>query len=132
MKQNYSELPNGYLETIQNGIAGVRTFRSGITRGTGTRQENLERLKEEIGTADAIVIGAGAGLSTAAGFIYTGERFEKWFSISSGPMGYGTCTPAGSIPIRRRRSSGPAGPGISTSTGIWIIRSRPMNSCCPW
>ena len=24
MKQNYSELPNGYLETIQNGIAGVR------------------------------------------------------------------------------------------------------------
>ena len=79
MKQNYSELPNGYLETIQNGIAGVRTFRSGITRGTGTRQENLERLKEEIGTADAIVIGAGAGLSTAAGFIYTGERFEKWF-----------------------------------------------------
>ncbi len=80
MKQNYSELPNGYLETIQNGIAGVRTFRSGITCGTGTRQENLERLKEEIRTADAIVIGAGAGLSTAAGFIYTGERFEKWFS----------------------------------------------------
>ena len=80
MKQNYSELPNGYLETIQNGIAGVRTFRSGHTRGTGSRQENLERLKEEIRTADAIVIGAGAGLSTAAGFIYTGERFEKWFS----------------------------------------------------
>ncbi len=80
MKQNYSELPNGYLETIQNGIAGVRTFRSGLSRGIGTRQENLERLKEEIRTADAIVIGAGAGLSTAAGFIYTGERFEKWFS----------------------------------------------------
>ena len=49
MKQNYSELPNGYLETIQNGIAGVRTFRSGLSRGTGTRQENLERLKETIG-----------------------------------------------------------------------------------
>ena len=79
MKQNYSDLPNGYLETIQHGIAGVRMFRSGLSRGTGTRQENLERLKEEIRTADAIVIGAGAGLSTAAGFIYTGERFEKWF-----------------------------------------------------
>jgi len=80
MKQNYSELPNGYLETIRNGIDGVRAFRSGISRGTGTRQENLKRLKEEIRTADAIVIGAGAGLSTAAGFIYTGKRFEKWFS----------------------------------------------------
>ncbi len=79
MKRNYSELPNGYLETIHNGIAGVRTFRSGLSRGTGTRQENLERLREEIRTADAIVVGAGAGLSTAAGFIYTGERFETWF-----------------------------------------------------
>ena len=79
MKKNYSELRSGYLETIQNGIAGVRTFRPGISRGTGTRQENLDRLKKAIETADAIVIGAGAGLSTSAGFIYTGERFEKWF-----------------------------------------------------
>lgn len=29
---------------------------------------------------DSVVIGAGAGLSTSAGFIYTGERFEKYFS----------------------------------------------------
>ena len=79
MKQNYSELPNGYLETIQKGINGVRHFSSGISRGTGTRQENLDRLNKEIETADAIVIGAGAGLSTAAGFTYSGERFEKYF-----------------------------------------------------
>ena len=79
MKQNYAELPNGYLETIQNGIAGVRTFRYGLSHGTGTRQENISRLKTEIETADAIVIGAGAGLSTAAGFTYSGERFEKYF-----------------------------------------------------
>jgi len=38
-----------------------------------------ELLKEEIAGADAVVIGAGAGLSTSAGFIYTGERFEKYF-----------------------------------------------------
>ena len=80
MKKNHSEMPNGYLETIQKGIAGVRRFGSGISCGTGTRQENLDRLKKEIETADAIVIGAGAGLSTSAGFIYTGERFEQWFS----------------------------------------------------
>ena len=39
----------------------------------------MEKLKNEIKTADAIVIGAGAGLSTSAGFTYTGERFEKYF-----------------------------------------------------
>ena len=72
-------MPNGYLETIQKGITGVHRFSTGISRGTGTRQENLDRLKKEIETADAIVIGAGAGLSTAAGFTYSGERFEKYF-----------------------------------------------------
>mgnify|MGYP004527869091 FL=1 len=38
------------------------------------------RLKSEIENADCIMIGAGAGLSTAAGFTYSGERFEKYFS----------------------------------------------------
>lgn len=39
-----------------------------------------ERLKEALRSCDAVVIGAGAGLSTAAGFTYTGERFERYFS----------------------------------------------------
>ncbi len=38
------------------------------------------RLKSEIENADCIMIGAGAGLYTAAGFTYSGERFEKYFS----------------------------------------------------
>ena len=58
VRQDHSDLPNGYLETIEKGIAGVRAFRPGLSRGVGTRQENLERLKREIETADAIVIGA--------------------------------------------------------------------------
>ncbi len=40
----------------------------------------IERLKEELKAADAVVIGAGAGLSTSAGFVYTGERFRQYFS----------------------------------------------------
>ena len=47
---------------------------------TSDYSAELERLKNEIQTADAIVIGAGAGLSTAAGFTYSGERFERYFS----------------------------------------------------
>ena len=40
----------------------------------------VERLKQEIETADAILIGAGSGLSTSAGLTYDGERFEKYFA----------------------------------------------------
>ena len=40
----------------------------------------ISKLKAEIDSADAIVIGAGAGLSTSAGFTYDGERFRKFFS----------------------------------------------------
>ena len=47
---------------------------------TSDYSAEVERLKNEIQTADAIVIGAGAGLSTAAGFTYSGERFYKYFS----------------------------------------------------
>ena len=37
-------------------------------------------MKAALRDCDAVVIGAGSGLSTAAGFTYTGERFEKYFS----------------------------------------------------
>lgn len=40
----------------------------------------ISRLKEALSSADAVVIGAGAGLSTSAGFAYTGERFRQYFS----------------------------------------------------
>lgn len=43
-------------------------------------QEKLQILKQKIKEADAVVIGAGAGLSTAAGFTYSGERFDRYFS----------------------------------------------------
>lgn len=49
------------------------------TRSTKNYCDNLSRLKQEVLTADAIVIGAGAGLSTSAGLTYTGERFEHYF-----------------------------------------------------
>ncbi|MEE0320356.1 MAG: Sir2 silent information regulator family NAD-dependent deacetylase [Ruminococcus sp.] len=49
-------------------------------KSTKDHSAEIDRLKNEIETADAIVIGAGSGLSTAAGFTYSGERFEKYFS----------------------------------------------------
>ena len=42
-------------------------------------EEQVRKLKEKIQNAEAIVLGAGAGLSTAAGLTYGGERFQKYF-----------------------------------------------------
>ena len=39
-----------------------------------------EQLKKALHEADAVIIGAGAGLSTSAGFTYAGERFRTYFS----------------------------------------------------
>ena len=47
----------------------------------------MERLKAALQDCDAVVIGAGSGLSTAAGFTYTGERFEQHFSDFSQKYG---------------------------------------------
>ena len=48
-------------------------------KSTNACYDKISRLKQELETADAVVIGAGAGLSTSAGFTYTGERFQKYF-----------------------------------------------------
>ena len=47
---------------------------------TKSCSEQIEQLRTALHDCDAVVIGAGAGLSTAAGFTYTGERFEQHFS----------------------------------------------------
>ena len=74
-----SDAPNGYLESIQKGLSAVRAFSNRMSFGTGTKEERIARLKKELENADAIVIGAGAGLSTSAGLTYGGERFERYF-----------------------------------------------------
>ena len=48
----------------------------------------IARLRRALDEADAVVIGAGAGLSTAAGFTYNGERFERYFSDFAEKYGF--------------------------------------------
>ena len=43
-------------------------------------RDKVTEIKEKIEQADAIVIGAGAGLSTSAGYTYSGDRFNTYFS----------------------------------------------------
>lgn len=48
-------------------------------KSTSIYYDTIEKIKKELKSADTIVIGAGAGLSTSAGFLYTGERFNQYF-----------------------------------------------------
>lgn len=54
--------------------------RTMTTRSTRDYSTEITRLKDALNTAEAVVIGAGAGLSTAAGFTYSGERFTENFA----------------------------------------------------
>ena len=63
-------------------------LRKPISTFTGNYSEQIERLKQEIKSADAVVIGAGAGMSTSAGFSYSGERFQRYFSDFEAKYGF--------------------------------------------
>lgn len=47
---------------------------------TGKYSTQIERLRQTLAAAQAVVVGAGAGLSAAAGFTYSGKRFEAHFA----------------------------------------------------
>lgn len=69
-------LHDGYRETIALGLAEVRKLNSARLQQTPSQIEDLARA---IKKADAVVVGAGAGLSTSAGFSYAGDRFHHYF-----------------------------------------------------
>ena len=61
-------------------------------------QETI-KLREAIRNADAVVVGAGAGLSTAAGLTYAGERFERHFGDFIAKYGLTDMYSAGFFPF---------------------------------
>ena len=77
MKRFSPEQPDGYRETIRRGMQAVRLS---CCRRDGDFETQTRRIRETLGAADAVVIGAGAGLSTSAGYTYAGDRFERWFA----------------------------------------------------
>ncbi len=55
---------------------------------TASFLDSIARLRRALDEAQAVLIGAGSGLSTAAGFIYTGDRFEQYFSDFAAKYGF--------------------------------------------
>lgn len=69
---------------------------------TGDSSERLERLRQGLECVDAVLIGAGAGLSTAAGLAYSGERFYRYFSDFSQAYGISNMYAGGFYPYQTR------------------------------
>ena len=67
---------------------------------TNSYSDKILQIKEKIGEADAVVIGAGAGFSTSAGFVYDGERFEKYFSDFRKKYGFSDMYSGGFYPYK--------------------------------
>lgn len=65
---------------------------------TGACSDAIERLRRGIAEADAVVVGAGSGLSTASGMTYSGERFESNFADFIEKYGYRDMYTAGFYP----------------------------------
>lgn len=51
-----------------------------MLKTTSQAEQKLSAFQEMIRQADTLLIGAGAGLSTSAGFVYGGERFHRYFA----------------------------------------------------
>ena len=63
-------------------------------------KQKISVLKDQLDKADAVVIGAGSGLSTAAGYTYSGERFEKYFADFERKYGFRDMYSGGFYPYK--------------------------------
>ena len=66
---------------------------------TNSCSAEIERLKQALQETDTVIIGAGAGLSTAAGFTYSGERFQNYFSDFAEKYGFSDMYTGGFYPF---------------------------------
>ena len=90
-----------------------------MTKSTGNYLDNVQRLREALDKADTVVVGAGAGLSTSAGFTYTGERFEQYFSDFADKYGFWDMYFGGFYPF-------------SEPEEFWAYWSRSTTICWRW
>ena len=61
--------------------------------------DNIRKLQQTLQKADAVIVGAGSGLSTSAGFTYSGERFQQHFADFIGKYGFTDMYSAGFYPF---------------------------------
>ena len=74
-------------------------FFSRLTRqSTQNFSAQVDKLRDALAMADAVVVGAGAGLSTAAGYTYSGPRFSRLFGDFAARYGFSDMYSGGFYP----------------------------------
>ena len=74
-------------------------FFSRLTRqSTQNFSAQIDKLRAALAMADAVVVGAGAGLSTAAGYTYSGPRFSRLFGDFAARYGFSDMYSGGFYP----------------------------------
>ena len=74
-------------------------FFSRLTRqSTQNFSAQVDKLRAALAEADAVVVGAGAGLSTAAGYTYSGPRFSRLFGDFAARYGFSDMYSGGFYP----------------------------------
>ena len=68
------------------------------TTFTGKYSDNIRRLQEVLRETDAVLIGAGSGVSTSAGFTYSGKRFADYFQDFGEKYGFSDMYSGGFYP----------------------------------
>lgn len=62
------------------GYARARRGAALVRGADATADEAAEAMRRKLDECDAVLVGAGAGLSAAAGFSYSGKRFDENFA----------------------------------------------------
>ena len=88
---------------------------------TENYSDQIKALRRETDSADAVIIGAGAGLSASAGYVYTGERFDKYFGDFAAKYHFSDMYSGGFYPYHDKETF-----WSFWSRYIWINRYAPI------
>jgi len=78
----------------------MMSFQLSASEPSEDYRKRIGQLRQALRDAEAVIVGAGAGLSTSAGFTYAGERFEQYFADFGNRYGFRDMYSGGFFPYR--------------------------------
>lgn len=99
-------------------------------RNQSDQSNQLIQLSKALDEADHVMVGAGSGLSTAAGYTYGGKRFQQLFGDFAAQYGIEDMYPGGFYPFGNFEEYWAWWGRHIYSTVMCRPRNQRMNACC--